>query len=206
RPVIHGVEVSVPSIGGHGLWPEPCNPGQGPKHGGNSATLMQFPGNAVWAAEECAAVGLSEAELSARAVEKLKAVEPIDVERHFAALLKKEPNTASSIPQAEATMLAEGLTPTVHVRPSDLPRLIESRQVISTAGVLRTIMGSPVAAGAGYETDLDGTYVTGSVTVYRNQIETHNSFTPATNLRFTVAERAFAVVWLGTSIKINEGS
>ncbi|MGC5271612.1 hypothetical protein ACPXAU_24485, partial [Salmonella enterica] len=43
RPVIHGVEVSVPSIGGHGLWPEPCNPGQGPKHGGNSATLCSSP-------------------------------------------------------------------------------------------------------------------------------------------------------------------
>lgn len=203
RPVIYGVDVPFPAVGGHGLWPEPCDPGERVKEGSESPDTVRFPGSAVWAAHECAAVGYDEASARARAQLKLRAIESVEVERHMAALLKERAVDGESLPVAESLLMAEGVQPVVHVRPQDVPALLSARYLVSVSGVVRTVLGSQVAIGAGYQTELDGVYVTGAVTIFRNAVDSYVSFDTTTNLRLAVAERPFAATWAGQAIRTN---
>lgn len=202
RPVLYGVDVQNRPVGGHGLWPDPCEPGERKKTGAEAGRTVRFPGTAVWAAEECAAVGLSEAEAVSTARKRLEAVESVEAERHTAGVLKERAVAGNTIAEAEAMLLAEGLAPVVHVRPTDVPRLLELRYLVSVAGAITTPLGSAVAIGAGYQTELNGAYVTGAVTIFRNEVEEGVAFSPVTNERLAIAERPLAVTWVGPVIKV----
>lgn len=202
RPVMYGVDVLNRPVGGHGLWPDACEPGDRTKTGAEAGRTVRFPGTAVWAAEECAAVGLSEAEAVSIARARLEAVESVEAERHTAGVLKERAVAGDSVAAAEAMLLAEGFAPVVHVRPTDVPRLLDSRALMSVGGAITTPLGSTVAIGAGYETELDGVYVTGAVTILRNEVEEGVAFSPVTNERLAIAERPLAVTWVGPVIKV----
>ena len=78
RAVSMGVEVEFPGSAGSGLWVDNCVAGDlsnDPKQGGGGSTRAQFPGVAVWAAVECAAVGAVTEELRDSASSALRAVE-----------------------------------------------------------------------------------------------------------------------------------
>lgn len=206
RPVVWGVDVPAPIIGGHGLWPEVCKPGDRVKKGGDSPATVRFPGTAVWAVDDCRLVGSTDAEARGRAEETLRAVESVEVERHVAALLKERATSpGGDLMASESVLLAEGIRPVVHVRPSDVPSLLSARALTVQSGVLKTVLGSAVAVGAGYETALDGVYVTGGVTVFRNPVNVYEAVSPSTNTRMVVAERGVAVAWRGQVVKISKG-
>ena len=202
RPLVYGVDVPVETLGGHGTWDEPCVPGDRSKHGGDTQTTLRFPGIGLWAADECSLVGRSEGESRAAAQRKLRATEGADAEVFAAATLAERAVEASSLPAAEAMFTVEGLTPVVHIRPSDVPVLLRSKLIYQASAGLRTVLGNVVAVGAGYEAALDGIYVTGPVTIYRNPVDTNTAVDVATNTRLTVAERAVAVTWLGQPVKV----
>lgn len=202
RPLVYGVDVPVETLGGHGLWGDPCEPGERTKAGGDTQTTIRFPGVGVWAADECSLVGRTEAESRAAAQRKLRATEGADAERFAAETMLARAVAGESLPAAEAMFLAEGLAPVVHVRPSDVPALLQAKMIYAASGGLRTVLGSVIAVGAGYEGALDGIYLTGPVTVYRMSVDTDSAVDTATNTRLTVAEREIAPTWLGQAVKI----
>lgn len=208
RPVIYGVDVRSEALGGHGLWGAPvCTPNDRRKKGGESEVTTRFPGTAIWAAESCAVVGVTEQESEAAARRRLLAVESSDAEVFTAGTLAARA-VPSKVPlaEAEAMFRAEGIIPVLHVRPSDVPSLIQSKDLIVVGAVVRTLQGSPVAVGAGYQTAFPkkGTaYLTGPVTIYRNPVDVYTAFNPETNERLSVAERAVAPTWTGQTIAVS---
>lgn len=203
RPLVWGVDVPVETLGGHGLWDEPCKPGDRKKAGGDTQTTVRFPGVGVWAADECSLVGRTEAESRAAAQRKLRATEGADAERFAAATMKARAVSGSGLATAEAMFMAEGLAPVVHVRPRDVAALLKAKMIYAAPSGLKTVLGSTVAVGAGYEDALDAIYLTGPVTVYRQSVDTDTTVDTATNIRLTVAERTIAPTWLGQAIKVN---
>lgn len=206
RPVIHGVDVTVESLGGHGLWGAPvCAPGDRRKTPGEVEVSTRFDGTAIWAAEGCAAVGNPESESAATARRRLAAVESSDAETFVAGVLAARAVPSSDgLSVAEAVLRSEGITPVIHVRPEDVPGLIKSKILVSLNGVIRSVLGAPVAVGAGYQAAFpDGTaYVTGPVTIYRNSVDVYNAFDTTTNQRLAVAERAIAPTWTGQTLAV----
>lgn len=207
RPVIYGVDVRAEALGGHGLWGAPvCTPGDRRKQGGESEVSVHFPGTAIWAAEECAAVGLSDVEAKANARRRLLAVESSDAEVFTAGVLAdRAVPTTVGLSEAEAVFRAEGIVPVLHVRPSDVPGLLQAKALVSISGSIRTLLGSPVAIGAGYQTGFpDGAaYLTGPVTIYRNSVDVYDTFDQTTNQRLAIAERAMSVTWTGQTLALN---
>lgn len=206
RPVVYGVDVRAEALGGHGLWGAPvCVPGDRRKTGGETEVSVHFPGTAIWAAEECAAVGLVEVEAKANARRRLLAVESSDAEVFTAGVLadRAVPSTVG-LSEAEAVFRAEGIVPVLHVRPSDVPQMLKDKTLVAVAGSVRTLLGSPVAIGAGYQQAFpDGTaYLTGPVTIYRNAVDVYAVFDQATNQRLAIAERALSVTWTGQTLQL----
>lgn len=213
RPVVYGVEVAPDPIGGHGLWGTPvCGPGERRKEGGDVEASTHFPGTAVWAAHGCSTVGQSEDEALAASQRRFRNVEGYDLEV-FAAGVLADRAVASTVglSEAEAMFRAEGVTPVLHVRPSDVPGLIRSKYLVVSSGTVRTLLGSPVAIGAGYQAEFPaGTaYLTGAVTVYRNPQESYVAVDTDTNTRLAVTERASAITWATQTVAVTtpqEGS
>ena len=208
RSVVGGVEVNVDTAGGHGLWVDPCTPGDSVKEGGDDGTNLQFPGTAVWAAEECYLVGVSEQDAKDRARQRLARFEPIEVERHLAPLLDDKANAgttqAATLAAAQAEVLLAGMSPVVHIAPESLEAMISAKQIMLVGQRLVTPLGAQVAVGAGY-TDVLGAgevIVTGPVTVWRSPVEVHVGLGLTKNKRLAVAERGIAVSWQGPTIKI----
>lgn len=201
RPVLYGVTVTMPNSGGHGLWRHTCddavdNP---TKAGGEGDSSRVFPGVGVWAAEQCAAVGLGEEEAIAAAKAKLDAVESVDVERFLSDVWLDEAKTVSTVAAAESALLADGFDAVVHVPVERVAAMLDSHELVLTSGSLRTPLGSRVSIGAGY----DDVYVTGAVTVYRADVDVYSTFDTSTNERLVVAERGVAIVWLGDVYKVD---
>lgn len=213
RPVIYGVEVAPDPIGGHGLWGTPvCGPGDRVKEGGDVEASTLFPGTAVWAAHECSTVGQSESEATAASQRRFRAVEGADLEVFAAGVLAdRAVASAADLSEAEAMFRAEGVVPVLHVRPSDVPGLIRSKHLVVSSGTVRTLLGSPVAIGSGYQTEFPvGTaYLTGPVTIYRNAQESYVAVDTETNVRLAVTERASALTWATQTVAVTiteEGS
>lgn len=213
RPVIYGVEVTPDPIGGHGLWGTPvCGPGERRKEGGDVEASTLFPGTAVWAAHECSTVGQSEDEALAASQRRFRNVEGYDLEVFAAGVLAdRAVSSASGLSEAESMFRAEGVVPVLHVRPSDVPGLIRSKYLVVSSGTVRTLLGSPVAIGSGYQAEFPaGTaYLTGPVTVYRNPQESYVAVDTETNVRLAVTERASAITWATQTVAvttIQEGS
>lgn len=201
RPVLYGVTVTMPNSGGHGLWYHNCddevdNP---VKSGSEDQSSRIFPGVGVWAAEQCAAVGLGEEEAIAAAKAKLDAVESVDVERFLSDVWLDEAKTVSTVAAAESALLADGFDAVVHVPVERVAAMLDSHELVFTSGSLRTPLGSRVSIGAGY----DDVYVTGAVTVYRADVDVYSTFDTSTNERLVVAERGVAIVWLGDVYKVD---
>lgn len=202
RPLAYGVDVPVDMLGGHGLWGDPCEPGERTKSGGDTQTTVRFPGVGVWAADECSLVGRTEEQSRAAAQRYLRATEGADAERFAAETMKDRAVAGTSIAAGEAMFIAEGMAPVVHVRPSDVAGLLKAKMIYAASSGLKTLLGSTVAVGAGYEDTLDGIYLTGPVTVYRMPVDVDTAVDVATNTRLTVAEREIAVAWLGQAVKV----
>lgn len=203
RPVVGGVELPGDSNGGHGLWLSPCGPSDEVKSGDDGAEVIRFPGTAVWAAEDCHLLGVSEEESRDRARLRLARFEPVDVERHLAPLLEERSVAGSSLADAQARMMVAGLAPVVHIAPESLEGMLREKQVLLSGQRLVTPLGASVAVGAGYTEALGASViVTGPVTVWRSPVEVHTGLRLSGNRRLTVAERAVAVSWQGQAIKI----
>lgn len=202
RPLAYGVDVPVDMLGGHGLWGDPCEPGERTKSGGDTQTTIRFPGVGVWAADECSLVGRTEEQSRAAAQRYLRATEGVDAERFAAETLKARAVAGTSVAAAEAMFMAEGMSPVVHVRPSDVAGLLKAKMIYSANSGLKTLLGSTVAVGAGYEEALDGIYLTGPVTVYRMPVDVDSAVDIAANTRLTIAEREIAVAWQGQAVKV----
>lgn len=207
RPVIYGVDVSVERTGGHGLWGMPvCGPGDRRKTPGEGESSTYFPGTAVWAASGCKAVGYGEEDARAESQRRFRGVEGSDLEIHTAKLLEERAvPSQGDLATAEAMFRAEGMATVLHVRPSDIPALIRSKQVVVTNGTVRTLQGGQVAIGTGYQVEFpEGVmYLTGAVTIYRNGTDTYLGFDPATNERLAVTERASSVTWTSQTVKLS---
>lgn len=207
RPVTYGVDVRTEALGGHGLWGAPvCAPGDRRKTGGEAEMTTRFPGTAVWAAEACAAVGIPEQESEAAARRRLLAVESSEAEVFTASSLADRAVPATvPLAEAESMFRAEGVIPVLHVRPSDVTALIRSKDLIVVGAVVRTLQGSPVAVGAGYQNAFpaDTAYLTGPVTIYRNSVDVYTAFNSETNERLSIAERAIAPTWTGQTLSVS---
>lgn len=213
RPVIYGVEVTPDPIGGHGLWGTPvCGPGERRKEGGDVEASTLFPGTAVWAAHECSTVGQSEDEALAASQRRFRNVEGSALEVFAAGVLAdRAVSSTSGLSEAESMFRAEGVVPVLHVRPSDVPGLIRAKYLVVSSGTVRTLLGSPVAIGSGYQSEFPaGTaYLTGPVTVYRNPQESYVAVDTETNVRLAVTERASAITWATQTVAVTiteEGS
>ena len=204
RSVVGGVEVHVDSAGGHGLWDDPCGPAESVKQGGEDGNIRRFPGTAVWAAEECHLVGVTEEEERDRARVRLARFEPLEAERHLAPQLAADAEAGDGLTEAQGRVLLAGLAPVVHVAPESLDALITAKQVQLVGQRLQTPLGAAVAVGAGYSDTLGAgeVIVTGPVTVWRSPVDVHVGLGLDKNKRLAVAERGIAVSWQGPAIKI----
>ena len=205
RSVVGGVEVPVDTAGGHGLWADPCAPGDARKEGDPGGEVIKFPGTAAWAADQCHLVGVTDQEATDRARLRLARFEPIDAERHLAPVLAARATVGDAgLSGAQAAVLLAGLTPVVHIAPSSLEAMITAKQIVLVGQRLQTPLGAQVAVGAGYADTLGPgeAFVTGPVTVWRSPVDVHLGYGLATNQRLVVAERPLAVSWQGPAIKV----
>ena len=207
RPLVYGVDVEVPSAGGHGTWEHGClgEVDNSPKRDNpDGLNRVNFPGTTVWAAVECAEVGMVGRNDKTAALAKLRAIEGAEVEGFTAGvILDREPENMPSVAAAEAALLRDGLQPVVHVAPRDVPALLQSKFITATGGTVRTLLGSPVSIGAGYEFEPGVVAVTGPVTVWRNTPDSFDNFDVENNMRLAVAERPVAVGWAGGTYVVN---
>lgn len=204
RSVVGGVAVPVDTVGGHGLWDDPCTPGEARKQGGEDGEVVHFPGTAAWAADECHLVGVTEQEARDRARLRLARFEPIEAEKHLAPLLAARATAgADGLTAAQAEVLLAGMSPVVHIAPSSVEAMISAKQIMLVGQRLQTPLGAQVAVGAGYADTLGPgeAFVTGPVTVYRSPVEVHVGLGLTKNKRLAVAERALAVAVQGPIIK-----
>lgn len=204
RSVVGGVEVRVDTIGGHGLWDDPCVPGERVKQGGEDADTVRFDGVGVWAAEECHLVGVTEQEATDGARLRLARFEPLDVEAYLAPILDAKATPGESLIAAQASVMLAGMQPVVHIAPESLEAMISAKQVMLVNQRLVTPLGAAVAVGAGYADTLGPgeAIVTGPVTVFRSPVDVHVGYGLSKNKRLAVAERGIAVAWQGPAIKI----
>lgn len=204
RSVVGGVEVEVEGVGGHGLWPDPCAPGDLRKEGASDGNTIAFKGTAVWAADECHLLGVEKEEAEQKARVRLARFEPIDAEKFAIEQISAAATEGTSLAEAQAAVLLAGMSPVVHVAPESLEALITSQQVMLVNQRLQTPLGASVAVGAGYSDTLGAgeAIVTGPVTVWRSPVDSYVSYSLSKNTRLAVAERPLAVSWKSPTVKI----
>lgn len=207
RAVSMGIEVEFPGSAGSGLWVDNCavgDPSNEPKQGGGGSTRAQFPGVAVWAAVECAAVGAVTDELRDSASSALRAVEEQRAEEFLNSVLEGEETVeqAGSIFAAARRVRSEGWEPVVLMSPEAAVAALEAKTVHWVQGGLVTVTGARVVVSDAFTS----VWVVGDIYVWRSPAEVYESFDVETNARLVVAERTLAVGWAGPAVRVEEGS
>lgn len=204
RSVVGGVEVEVDGVGGHGLWPDPCTPGDLRKEGATEGNTIAFNGTAVWAADECHLLGITEEEAQQKARVRLARFEPLDAEKFAIEQIDAAATAGTTLAEAQAAVLLAGMAPVVHVAPESLESMISAKQIMLVNQRLQTPLGASVAVGAGYSDVLAAgeAIVTGPVTVWRSPVDSYVSYSLSKNTRLAVAERPLAVSWKSPTVKI----
>lgn len=207
RAVSLGVEVEFPGSAGSGLWVDNCAAGDTsnePKQGGGGSTRAQFPGVAVWAAVECAAVGSVTQELRDAAASALRAVEEQRAEEFLNSTLQGVENAeeAGSIFAAARLVRSEGWEPVVLMSPEAAVAALEAKTVHWAQGGLVTVTGARVVVSDAFTS----VWVVGDIYVWRSPVEVYESFDVETNRRLVVAERSLAIAWGGPAVRVQEGS
>lgn len=180
-----------------GTWPLDCpTPSDVGDKTGDRAGSLSFPAFAVWAVDECSLVGTSEADARARAAQRLRLVEQVEVGREFAATLLDKagaPATAASIRVALGALEEQlgdlGVRGGVIHASRRLFPLLNPFVERGANGRLETKLGTAWAFGPGYGSLGDTLVATGPVTIYRTPIAPSIGLGARQNDRTALAER-----------------
>ena len=218
RFLIAGVEIRPHNYGGEsafGVWDAPwcVNPDSlaedDLKTGERPGWLDAFLPVTTWAYDECDLTAPSQAEVRARAAHNLELLEPVAVEREFAARLLLDagaptatPTLAQAVGHLEEAFAATSTLGVIHAR-SGLLAVAESTRLIlrdpGAPGVLRTPAGHRWVFGGGYAAagpnpGLGDTLVATSPTFgWRDQVALRETVKYEWNRFVAIAERSVVV-------------
>lgn len=205
-----GVEIRAHNYGGEdafGVWEAPWNAATADlteddvKTGERPEWLDPFEPVTVWASDECDLTAPSRAEVRTRAAQNLRLLEPVAVERKFAARLLADAGTpdgvASVVEAVGAIEDAFAVTNTlgfIHARPGFLAPAVAANLVVRSSAGLKTPGGHSWVFGGGYVDGLADTIVATSLTFgWRGEVALRDAPDLQHNRFVAIAERSVVV-------------
>ncbi|GAB2671972.1 hypothetical protein GCM10027169_37220 [Gordonia jinhuaensis] len=206
RWLAEGVRVRPHNYGGEeafGVWDAPwCgDPGDSIKDGERPGLPDPFDALTVWAFDQCDLTLPSQQEVRERAAQNLRLIEPVAVEREFAARLLADagtPEAAANIVAAvshiEAEFAKTNTTGLIHASAGLASLADRYGLIIRNGGVLKSPLGHTWVFGGGYVEGLGDTIVGTSPTFgWRNTVEVRETIEAKFNQFVAVAERSVVV-------------
>lgn len=206
RWLTSGVRVRPHNYGGEeafGVWDAPwCgDPGDSVKDGERPGLPDPFDPYTVWAFDMCDLTLPSQAEVRERAAQNLRLIEPVAVEREFAARLLADAGTAEAVTDLvaavghiEAQFAVTNTVGLIHAS-AGLAALADRYGLITrNGGALKSPMGHTWVFGGGYVDGLGNTIVGTSPTFgWRNAVEVRETIEATSNQFVAIAERSVVV-------------
>lgn len=198
-----GVRVRPHNYGGEdafGVWDAPwCgDPGDSIKDGERPDLPAPFDALTVWAFDMCDLTVPSQAEVRERAAQNLRLIEPVAVEREFAARLLADAGTpeaaadiVAAVSHIEAEFAKTNTTGLIHASAAQAAYAQRYGLIVRTGGVLKSPLGHTWVFGGGYVEGLGDTIVGTSPTFgWRNTVEVRETIEAKFNQFVAVAERS----------------
>ncbi|QTI66870.1 hypothetical protein [Gordonia polyisoprenivorans] len=206
RWLASGVRVRPHNYGGEeafGVWDAPwCgDPGDSIKDGERPGLPDPFDPYTVWAFDMCDLTVPSQAEVRERAAQNLRLIEPVAVEREFAARLLVDAGTAEAatdiveaVGHIEAEFAKTNTVGVIHASAGLAAHADRYGLIIRNGGTLKSPMGHTWVFGGGYVEGLGHTIVGTSPTFgWRNTVEVRETIEERYNQFVVVAERSVVV-------------
>jgi hypothetical protein len=155
----------------------------------------------VWAYDECDMTAPSQAEIRERAAQNLRLLEPLAVEREFAARALLDAGTPTSaddlvdaVARLEAAFAKTNTVGLVHASPAVAATADRHNLIRRSGGALRTPLGHRWVLGGGYVDGLGGKLVaTGPTFGWRGDVTTIETTKAQHNVHAAIAERSVVV-------------
>lgn len=206
RWLASGVRVRPHNYGGEdafGVWDAPwCgDPGDSIKDGDRPGLPDPFDPYTVWAYDMCDLTLPSQAEVRERAAQNLRLIEPVAIEREFAARLLVDAGTAASatdlvaaVGHIEAQFAKINTTCIIHASASLAAHADRYGLIIRNGGQLKSPMGHTWVFCGGYVDGLGDTIVGTSPTFgWRNNAEIRETIEKRYNQFVSIAERSVVI-------------
>lgn len=206
RWLASGVRVRPHNYGGEtafGVWDAPwCgDPGDSIKDGDRPSLSDPFDPLTVWAFDICDLTAPSQQEVRERAAQNLRLIEPVAVEREFAARLLADAGTAepvtdlvAAVGHIEAQLAVTNTVGLIHASAGLAAVADRYGLIIRAGGVLKSPLGHTWVFGGGYVEGLGETIVGTSPTFgWRNTVEVRETIEERYNQFVVVAERSVVV-------------
>lgn len=206
RWLASGVRVRPHNYGGEeafGVWDAPwCgDPGDSIKDGDRPGLPEPFDPITAWAYDQCDLTVPSQQEVRERAAQNLRLIEPVAVEREFAARLLADAGIAEAVPDLvaavghiEAQFAVTNTVGLIHASAGLAALADRYGLVIRNGGALKTPLGHTWVFGGGYVEGLGDTIVgTSPVFGWRNGVEVREAIEAKFNQFVAIAERSVVV-------------
>lgn len=168
---------------------------------GRPDNLDSFLALTTWASDECDLTAPSQAEVRVRAQQNFRLLEPVALEREFAARLLDDAGTPTAAADLVAAvgLLEDAFAETntvgmIHARPGWAAVAAEAQLIVRSGAALKTPLGHTWVFGGGYVAGLADTLVATSPTFgWRGPVALRESDDPQHSRFYAIVERSLVV-------------